>query len=59
MKTAACDASEIEVSLDGSFSAVTQLSCFLVIQAELEQRGHSRVKTCSFVAQSSPCGLLT
>ena len=59
MKTAACDAGEIEMSLNGSFSAVTQLSCFLVVQAESEQTGHSRVKTCSFVAQSHPWGLST
>ena len=57
MKTAACDPSEIEFSLNRSFSEVTQLSCFSVVQAESAQTGHSRVKTCSFVAQSQPWGL--
>ena len=52
MKTAACDPSEIEFSLNRSFSEVTQLSCFSVVQAESAQTGHSRVKTCSFVEQS-------
>ena len=59
MKTAAYDAGEIEMSSDGSFSAVTQLSCFLLVQTESEQTGHSRVKTCSFVAPSHPCGVST
>ena len=53
---AAFDAGEIEMSLDGCISEVTQLSCFSVVQAESAQTGHSRVKTCSFVAQSSPWG---
>ena len=56
---AAFDAGEIEMSLDGCISEVTQLSCFSVVQAESAQTGHSRVKTCSFVAQSHPWGLST
>ena len=59
MKTAACDPSEIEFSLNRSFSEVTELSCFSVVQAESAQTGHSRVKTCSFVAQPHPWGLST
>ena len=56
---AAFDAGEIEMSLDGCISEVTQLSCFSVVQAESAQTGYSRVKTFSFVAKTHPCGVST